>query len=350
MRKHMKLLDVVLNLFDGAAGGAAAAGGEGAAGGEAAAQDTASALPKAETNRRRGSSRHSRSGEFSNVVYGVQTAAEAGADVASSTSEGNNGVGNTKAEVSTTSDTREAKRQAFKDLIEGEYKNEFTEHFQSTFDRRFKEMKGMEKSLTNQKPIMDLLMQRYQIADGDPAKLMTALEQDNRYYEEAADEAGLTVEQFKAMQKLERENAELKAMKQRQQFEAQRNQQMQAAQQQLNQWIAEGDKLKSIYPSFNFEQEAANKDFLNLLKSGVGVQHAYEVIHLGEVRNETARTAAKSATDQMKANMKRNASRPLENGMSSQSAAIVKNDVSKLSRADRAEIARRVQRGETIKF
>ena len=139
-------------------------------------------------------------------------------------------------------------------------------------------------------------------------------------------------------------------MRQRANAEAQRNQQMQAAQQQLNNWYAEGDKLKSIYPSFDFQKEAANKEFLNLLKSGVGVQHAYELIHMDEIKNATARSAAKSASDQMVANMKRNASRPLENGMSSQSAAIVKNDVSKLNRADRAEIARRAQRGEIIKF
>lgn len=350
MHRPIELLDINLRLFDGAAGaGAGAAGGEGAAAGAGAAQSEASALPKADVNRRNGSSRRSNKGELSNVMYGKQavTTAEAGAGMASSAAEGT-GVGNTETEVTTTSNTKEAKRQAYRDLIEGEYKAEADEHFQSVFNRRFKEVKSMEQSLTDQKPIMDLLMQRYGV--DDVSKLMNALEQDNRYYEDAADEAGLTVEQFKAMQKLERENAELKAMRQRANAEAQRTQMEQAANRQLEQWYAEGDKLKSIYPSFDFQKEAANRDFLNLLKSGVGVQHAYETLHLEEIRNATARSAAKSASDQMVANMKRNASRPLENGMSSQSAAIVKNDVSRLSRADRAEIARRVQRGEKIEF
>ena len=42
--------------------------------------------------------------------------------------------------------------------------------------------------------------------------------------------------------------------------------------------------------------------------------------------------------------------RPTENGMNSQGAAVVKSDVSQLSKADRQEIIRRVQRGERIRF
>lgn len=337
MHKNYKLLEINLRLFDGTAGGASA-GGEGAAA-EGTAQSEASALPKADTHRRNGSSRRSRSGEYDNVIFGKSPAAE------------ETGVGNTsKTEVSTTSDSREAKRAAYRELIEGEYKAEADEHFQSVFNRRFKEVKGMEQTITSQKPVMDLLMQRYNIADGDVNKLMTALEQDNRYYEEAADQAGMTVEQFKMMQKLERENAELKAMRQRANAEAQRNQQMQQAQQQLNNWYAEGDRLKSIYPSFDFQKEASNREFLNLLKSGVGVQHAYELIHMDEIKNATAMNAAKSASAQMQANIKKNASRPRENGMSTQSAAIVKNDVTKLSRKDRAEAVSRAARGEHIEF
>lgn len=336
MHKNIKLLEINLRLFDGTAG--ASAGGEGAAA-EGTAQSETSELPKADTKRRNGSSRRSRSGEFDNVIFGKSPAAE------------ETGVGNTgNTDVITTSDSKEAKRAAYRELIEGEYKAEADEHFQSVFNRRFKEVKGMEQTITSQKPVMDLLMQRYNIADGDVNKLMTALEQDNRYYEEAADQAGMTVEQFKMMQKLERENAELKAMRQRANMEAQRNQQMQQAQQQLNNWYAEGDKLKSIYPSFDFQKEASNREFLNLLKSGVGVQHAYELIHMDEIKNATAMNAAKSASAQMQANIKKNASRPRENGMSTQSAAIVRNDVSKLTRKDRAEIARRAARGDIIEF
>ena len=339
MHKY-KLLKVDLHLFDGAAGGAAAGGAAGAAG-EGAAQAAEGALPKAETNSRNGSSRRSKAGAFDNVVFGKQDAAD---DAANSSVAGSNGEGNAnKSGITTTSDSREAKRAAFKDLIEGEYKDEFTETFQQAFNRRFKESKGMEQSLADQKPIMDILAQRYNVADGDVKKLLSAIEQDNIYWESAAEEAGLTVEQFKAMKKLERENAELQRMRQRQQGE-------QAAQQKLNAWYAESEKVKQIYPTFDFKAEAADRNFLGLLKSGLSVQQAYELKHMDEIKANAARVAAQTTGQQMAAKIQTKAARPKENGTSSQSAVIVKNDVHSLSRAERAEIARRAARGERIKF
>ena len=334
MHKY-KLLKVDLHLFDGAAGGAPA-GGEGA-------QAAEGALPKAETNSRSGSSRRSKAGAFDNVVFGKQEDAS-GTEAATSSAAGNNGEGNAnKSGVTTTSDSLEAKRAAFDELIDGEYKDIYAEKFQQAFNRRFKEAKGMEQSLNAQKPIMDILMQRYNIADGDVAKLQSAIEQDNVYWESAAEEAGLTVEQFKAMKKLERENAELQRMRQRQQGE-------QAAQQKINAWYAESEKVKEVYPTFDFKAEAANPNFLGLLKSGLGVQQAYELMHMDEIKTNAARAAAQTAGQQMAAKIQTKAARPKENGTSSQSAVIVKNDVHSLSRAERAEIARRAARGERIKF
>jgi hypothetical protein len=61
-------------------------------------------------------------------------------------------------------------------------------------------------------------------------------------------------------------------------------------------------------------------------------------------------SVVEAAGMQVVAKIKSKAARPSENGTSSQSAVIVKNDVHNLSRADRAEIARRAQRGEKISF
>lgn len=339
---HYSLLDIDLQLFDGAAAGAGGAtAGDGAAT-AGAQQEVAGALPKAETKKGPGSSRRGKTGAFDNVVFGKQDAAQP--DTTTPAAGENQGEGNaTKSGVSTTSDSLEAKRAAFKELIEGEYKDQYTEMFQQAFNRRFKETKGMEQTLNAQKPIMDLLMQRHNIADGDVAKLQAAIEKDTTYWEDAAEQAGLTVEQYQAMKKLEQENAELKRMRMRQQGE-------QAAQQKMNQWYAEAEQVKKLYPGFDFRKEAANKQFTDLLKANIPVQQAYELIHMDEIKTAAAKSAAQTAGQQMAAKIQSKASRPQENGMSSQSAVIVKNDVHSLTRAERAEVARRVQRGEKIKF
>ena len=329
-----------LQLFNGGAAGAA--GGEGAAA-EGAAQGNEDNLPKAETKGRSGGSRRGRTGEFDNVVFGRQDAA--GTETTGSDA-GNQGEGNAnKAGVTTTSDTLEAKRAAFEKLIGegGEYKDIFAERTQQIINRRFKDGKIQEQTIADQKPIMDILMQRYNIADGDAKALLKAIEEDNTYWEAAAEESGLTVDQYKKMKQMERESAELQELKRRQSADQQ-------AQQQLASWMQQAEGMQEMYPGFDFRSEIRNRDFQGLLRAGIPVQKAYELIHMEEIKQAAARSAAQTASQQMQANLKAKQSRPAENGTSSKTAVIVKNDVSKLTRAERAEVARRAMLGEHIEF
>lgn len=325
-----------LQLFsDGAAAGA---------GGDAgAAQGTEGALPKAEVKGTRGSSRRGNTGAYDNVVFGKQGDAPA-AEAATDPVAGDHGEGNAnKSGVTTTSNTLEARRQAFEELISGEYKDVFTERTQQIIDRRFRDSKGMEKTINDQKPIIDMLTQKYKIADGDMGKLLQAIEQDDTYWEKAAEDAGMSIEQFKAYQKFQRDSEELTRMRQRQAGEQQ-------AQQQLAKWYQEAEGLKSKFPGFDLRTELQNRDFTGMLRAGVSVENAYKTLHMDEINEATARAAAKTASEQMAANIKAKAARPAENGTSRQSAAIVKSDVHSLSREDRAEVIRRAMRGEKISF
>ena len=286
-----------------------------------------------------GSSRRSKAGEFDNVVFGKQEGTTS--DDATSLDTEGKPMGAGKTDVSTTSNTLEERRKAYNDLINGEYKDLDQERFQQVFDRRFKQVKGMEADLAAQKPILDKLMARYGV--DDVAKLDKALTEDTEYWERVAEEKGMTVEQYHAMEKLERENAELKAIRQKQIGQQQ-------FQQQIDSWYQEADRVKEIYPSFDFKKEAQNPEFLSLLRNGNSVEHAYKVLHFDELTANAARVAAQTADAQAQARIKSKASRPSENGTSSQSAAIVRDNVAKLTRKERAEIAKRVARGEIIKF
>ena len=326
--KERKWLIVDLQLFsDG-----------GAAGGAEGSTATTESAPKTDV-KPSGSSRRSKTGEFDNVVFGKQEGTTETETTSLDTEGAPTGAGNT--DVTTTSNTLEERRKAYNDLINGEYKDLDQERFQQVFDRRFKQVKGMEAELAAQKPILDKLMSRYGV--DDVAKLDKALTEDTEYWERVAEERGMTVEQYHAVQRLEQENAQLKAIRDRQIGQQQ-------FQQQIDAWYKEADKVKEIYPSFDFKREAQNPEFLNLLRHGNSVEHAYKVLHFDELTQNAARVAAQTADAQAQARIKSKASRPSENGTSSQSAAIVRNDVSSLTRKERAEIARRVQRGEKITF
>ena len=329
--KFNDILHVTLDLFDGAAGAAASGAGEGAGSGTQG--ETQQTSPAAT---RRGSS-----GEYGNVKFGKQDQpAAAGEQRADPPAAGEESK---KQGVETTSNTLEEKRKAFRAMVDGEYKDQYTEDTQRIIDRRFRETKNLETQLSQQKPILDMLMQRYKIGDGDLGKLTQAIENDNAYWSQAAEEAGMSVEQYKQFQKLQRENAQL--------LQAQRrSQNQQAAEKQLQKWYQEAEAMKADYPDFDLGRESQDLQFLSMLRSGVPVKLAYEVKHMDEIKAGVAQNTAKTTEKQVVDGIRAKGARPAENGTSSQSGFVVKDDPAKWTKKDRAEIVRRVQRGEQIKL
>ncbi|MEG2421235.1 MAG: hypothetical protein RR949_01640 [Oscillospiraceae bacterium] len=335
--EHMKLLGMNLSLFDGAA--AAAGAGDGAGATAAAQEGQAGEKSAVPGSTRRGKS----AGGFSNVQFGKQAAAEADSQVGQDGQSTQSSVAGSdnKPGVTVTSDALEEKRKAFQELVNGEYKDIYTEDTQRIIDRRFREAKNLEQQVERNQPIIDMMMQRYKIGDGDPQKLSAAIENDDAYWSEAAEEAGMSVEQYKQFQKLQRENEAL--------LQNQRKQQnQQAAQQQLQKWYGESEQVTASYPDFDLNTEVKNPQFLSMLRAGVPVMHAYEVIHMEDIKAGVAQNTAKSTEKKVVDGIRAKGTRPAENGTSSQSAFTVKDDPGKWSKQERAEVARRVARGETI--
>ena len=314
-------LIIDLTLFDGAAaggtaGGAAAAGAEGTG-----AQGTAEQTTPGNTRRAK-----ARGGDLANVVYGKQpTGSPAGS------------------EIQVTSDAADERRRTYNELINGEYKDLYTEDTQRIINRRFKEAKGLEEQVEKYRGVVDMLRGRYGIAEGDMEGLKAALENDDAYWSEAAEEAGMTVSQYKQFQKLQRENSEL--------LNAQKNAQDKArAKAQAESWYNEAEQLKQKFPKFNLTDELKDPAFLSMLKSGTPMEHAYKVQHFDELLGSTMQVTAQAVERSVVDNIRAKGRRPAENGTASQSAFTIKDDVSKLTKRDRAEIARRAALGETIKF
>ena len=231
----------------------------------------------------------------------------------------------------------------FEKLIKGEYKDLYDAKMQDTVQKRLKGHKELEAKYNELQPIVDILSKKHGVDASDVASLLKAVEDDDSYFEDEALEKGITVKQLKEIKKMERENADLKA-------------QMEEAQRQENgkklyaSWMQQADEAKKVYPSFDMRAEMNNPKFVDLLRSNIDVRTAYEVLHKDEIIPAAMQFTAKAVESKLAKSIASNGARPSENGMSSQSAAVVKSDVSQLSKADRAEIIRRVQRGEKIRF
>lgn len=231
----------------------------------------------------------------------------------------------------------------FDKLIKGEYKDLYDAKVQDTVQKRLKGTKETVDKYNALVPTLEILSKKYGVDVNDIAALNTAIEDDDSYFEEEALEKGITVQQLKEIRKMERENADLK-----------RQMQEQTAQQNASKlyaaWMEQADKAKSVYPSFDLQAEMQNPRFVDLLKSNVDVRTAYEVLHKDEIIPAAMQFTAQKVEQKLANKIIANGARPTENGISSQSAAQVKSDVSQLSKADLAEIAKRVARGEKISF
>jgi hypothetical protein len=259
---------------------------------------------------------------LANVKYGIQEEAPA-------------------AEVQTVA--QPDRNAEFEKLIKGEYKDLYDARVQDTIQKRLKGQKETVDKYNALAPTLEMLARKYGVDAADIEALNKAIEEDNSFYEEEALEKGMTVQQLKEVKKMERENAELKA-------------QMQEAQRQENgkklyaTWMQQADDAKKVYPSFDLRTELENPKFVDLLRSNIDVRTAYEVLHKDEIIPAAMQFTAKTVESKLAKKIAANGARPSENGMSAQSAAVIKSDVSQLSKADRAEIIRRVQRGEKIRF
>lgn len=242
-----------------------------------------------------------------------------------------------------TVETTPDRNEEFKKLIKGEYKDLYDADVQDIVQKRLKSTKETVDKYNSLAPTLETLAKKYGVDVNDIAALNAAIEDDDAYFEEEALEKGVTVQQLKEIRKMERENADLK--RQMQEQNAQQN-----ASKLYAAWMEQAEDAKSVYPSFDLRAEMQNPKFVDLLKSNVDVRTAYEVLHKDEIIPAAMQFTAKKVEQKLTNKIIANGARPSENGISSQSAAQVKSDVSQLSKADRAEIARRVARGEKISF
>lgn len=325
-----------LQLFaDGAAAGAADGGGDTGAQGTKGVT-AAAALPQ---------TKGVKSNPLAGVKYGIQEDAQAASVHADGTSAASSSpkAGNVAPVAAKTGETDPDRNAAFEKLIKGEYKDLYDARVQDTVQKRLKNTRETVEKYEALAPTLELLAKKYNVDAGDVKALNKAIEEDDTYYEQEALEKGITVQQLKEIRKMEKENAELR--RQMREHDRQEN-----ASRLYAAWMEQAEQARAVYPSLDLRTEMRNPRFIDLLRSNVDVRTAYEVLHKDEIIPAAMQFTAKTVEQKLTNKIIAGGARPVENGMNSQSSAVVKSDVSQLTKADRQEIIRRVQRGEKIRF
>lgn len=314
IKSFIPMLNLQLFAEGGAGGAAGGAGDGGTAQGQGVMAEAASQQMKGAKN------------SLADVKYGVQPEEKAPA-----------------AEVQQTTETSIDLNAEFEKLIKGQYKEQYDARMQDTIQKRLKSSKETVDKYNALAPTLEILAKKYGVDAADIDALNKAIQDDDSYFEDEALERGITVKQLKEIRTMERENAELKR-------QMQERQTREKADQLYTKWLQQEQETKSVYPSFDMQTEMQNPKFVDLLKSNIDVRTAYEVVHKDDIIHGAMQFTAKTVEQKIAKKIAANGARPNENGMGSQASAVVKSDVSKLTKLDIDEVARRVARGERVTF
>lgn len=299
----LKILRVFLNLFDGEAG----AEGAGAAAEAAQGAD-----------------------DTSRVIYGKQ-AAEA------------TQTGELTAEESP-AEAEEDPTKKFKELIKGEYKEQYEAELQKTLNRRFRTAKAAEDRLAKADEALSVVAKKYGVDATDIDSLLAKINDDDSYIENAAYERGMTADQYRefdliqqkanAYEEIQRQNAERQQIREK-----------------AEKWRTEADALKEKYGEFDFEECLNDESFMAALEAGAPMEFAFHGKYHDRLMSDALKFTATQTEKGVVDNIRAKGMRPSENGSSTSNAGFVqKADPSKLTASDFEEIAKRIRRGEKISF
>lgn len=246
------------------------------------------------------------------------------------------------AESSTETTTEEPKvedaQARYKALMSGEFKDLYTKDISAKLSERMKTANKQIEELNKIKQILPIFADKYGLtAEGSIDDFVNAIKNDTSLLEAQAAEKGMTKEAYAEY---------LKANQKLAQYEAERKEREQAEIRQR--FEADTAKVQSVYPSYDVSVELQNPQFTAMLKSGVDQLTAYQAIHHNEILNNVIPVAMKKAKDSVIDMRRINNDRPDELGGGS--PANYKPDVTKLTREERAALAKRAMMGDTVTF
>ncbi len=241
---------------------------------------------------------------------------------------GQNGTGNVDLE------------KEFSQLISGKFKDQFTKKTQSIIDKRFKQTKLLEEYKSRVSPVVSSLMEKYGVAEGEEEMLLekcgiqdaeSGMDESDVLNDEASIENENVINE-ETEDHIETKNAE-------------------RLRNRISGWLKESGSIKETYPDFDLRNELrSSKLFSQLVLSGAPLRAAYEIVHKDEILSGAMAYTADKVREQVVKNIETKGRRPLENGISSESAVVTAVDVNALTSKDILKILKQVENGANIKF
>lgn len=207
----------------------------------------------------------------------------------------------------------------FSELINGKFKEQFNKKTQAIIDKRFKQTKELEEYKQKVSPTVEKLMEKYGISPGEEDRLASLIDgEENENHDQSPDRDFSLRENLRG---------------------------------RISSWLEQSKDLKETFPDFDLRQELRqNKLFSQLLIGGAPLRAAYETVHKDEILSGAMAYTADKVREQVVKGIEAKGRRPVENGVSSESAVVTSVDVNSLTSQDILKILKQVENGANIKF
>ena len=223
------------------------------------------------------------------------------------------------------------KTAEFEELIRNKYKKQFADKVQSIISRRIKEVKGLKEKAEKDAATVEMIMKKFDIKSDDTQEIERVI---NENMTENTDKRHAQL-----IRRLISENEFLKKENEKRLQEAKTL--------SLAEKIkAQAEETKKFYKDFDIKKELENPEFRRLIRAGVSVKNAYEVLNIEGILDNNSREAERQVLD----SIRHKTNRPVENGSELSGGILLSNGISKLTKKQRAELAKRAASGEKIEF
>ena len=231
-------------------------------------------------------------------------------------------------------------------MKKGEFAKLFGQDVQAAIKDRFKNQKDLKSELDELEPALKVLRERAGVESN--SDLVKQIMDDDSLYEEAANEAGMTVDAYKE---------HLKLVQERDQYKREHNEQV--LQQQIDahyqKLVQQSQALKQEFPDFDLQKELRENPHFKRITApdiGMSVRDAFFATHHDELAPQMMAYGMQRAKQQMAQNIQANAARPREGGLGSRqnAAADMKLDPRSMTRKERDAIRAQIHAGRKITF
>lgn len=242
----------------------------------------------------------------------------------------------------------QSERIPFKQLIEGEYKEDMHNHVQGILRERFKKNAETEKHLESIRPILLSLGQRYgvdmaEMSEESIKALSTKVSEDKSHLTQRAMQLGISEEAVARLDDIEVREKMLRENERK----TQQEQQLRSHYMDLTR---QAEELRKEIPGFDLDRELENSAFFRMTRPGGGLslKDAYFLVHKNEILQGSMQFAAQQGAQKVAQAVQSGQSRAVENGMQRKGSNVVyKQNPKDLNQKDLEEIRRRVRAGDT---